>query len=98
MYNWSTSGEKTMGVGAIHQAGTSIDMTFDTEQYNFKLAKIKLRAYAREYDSTSANEDATANWEIDGENLFDDGGIHIFQLTDNNDFGFDVYIKVEAID
>lgn len=101
VFKWSTSGSKTMGVGAIFDATqykpNSLDIVYDTEHYDFDMARLKLKAYAREYDPLSANEAATIYWEITGEHFLDNGGIHTFNLSDNSDFGFTVSITVELL-
>lgn len=101
VYNWGTKGEETMGVGAVHPAGTSTVLGFDTVNSDFDLATIKFQAYGRDYDVTSHNEQGWSSWEITGDKFFNqpDGktGKHKFILTDNSDFAFDVYVTLELI-
>ena len=101
VFAWSTSGEWTCGVGDVFDASlhkpNSIDFVFDTEHYDFNKARLVLKAYAREYDSTSANEQATVTWEITGEHFLDEMGKHTFYLSDYSDFGFNVYITIELV-
>lgn len=102
VFIWSTSGEWTVGQGGVFDASkykpNSLDITFDTEHYDFNKARLKLKAYAREYDTTSGNEAATIYWEITGEHFLDNGGKHTFALSDHEDFGFDVQITIEIVD
>jgi hypothetical protein len=102
VFIWSTSGEWTVGQGGVFDANkfkpNSLDITYDTEHYDFNKARLKLKAYAREYDTTSANEQATVYWEITGEHFLDNGGKHTFALSDYEDFGFDVHITIELVD
>jgi len=101
VFGWSTSGEWTTGSGGIFDANlhkpNSLDITFDTEHYDFSKAKLVLKAYAREYDPTSANEAATVFWEITGEHFLDGAGKHTFVLSDYSDFGFNVNITIELV-
>jgi thiol-activated cytolysin len=80
VFGWSTSGEWTVGYGGVFDASlhkpNSLDIVFDTEHYDFNKARLVLKAYAREYDSTSGNEQATVYWEITGEHFLDDMGKH----------------------
>ncbi len=102
VFSWATSGEWSTGVGGIFDCNkykpNSIDFVFDTEFYKFDKAVLRLRAYAREYDPTSANEQATVNWTIGGDMFLENGGKHVFRLSDNSDFGFDVYLTIELLD
>jgi hypothetical protein len=101
VFSWSTSGDWTAGVGSIFDANNykpnSIEYVFDTENYDFDKARLVLRAYAREYDTTSANESATVSWEVSGKEFLKEEG-HTFKLSDYSDFGFDVYVKIEFVD
>ncbi|PVX23844.1 MAG: hypothetical protein CW691_09530 [Candidatus Bathyarchaeum sp.] len=103
VFIWSTSGEWTVGDNGIYtfeasqHKPNSLDIVYDTEHYDFNKAKLVLKAYAREYDMTSANEQATVFWEITGEHFMDNGGKHTFELSDYNDFGFTVHITIELI-
>jgi len=98
VYNWATPGEVTMGRGYVWLAKgqNSIDIAFNTEYYNFNLARLVIVGYAREYDRSSANESATNTYEVQGNMFFENGGQHIFTL-DSADFGFDVFITIEAL-
>jgi hypothetical protein len=91
IWNWSTSGEVTVYVGYVWNVGQSIDLSFDAGHYDFAVAKLDLALYGREYDSTSANEEGTGYLTIYGEHFFDNGGLHIFQVS-SSDFRFDIYV------
>jgi hypothetical protein len=101
VFLWSTSGEWTVGIGGIFDASlhkpNSLDIVYDTEHYDFSKARLVLKAYAREYDWGSANEEATVIWEITGEHFLDNGGKHFFTLSDYSDFGFKVHITIELV-
>jgi hypothetical protein len=101
VFIWSTSGEWTTGTGGVFDASlhqpNSLDITFDTEHYDFNKARLVLKAYAREYDTTSSNEQATVYWEITGEHFLDESGKHTFALSDYSDFGFNVNITIELV-
>ena len=100
VFSWSTSGEWTVSVGGIFDATqyqpNSLDIVFDTEHYDYSKAKLVLKAYAREYDTLSANEEATVFWNITGEHFLDNDGKHSFTLSDFSDFGFTVNITITA--
>jgi hypothetical protein len=98
VYAWSTPGEVTIPEGVDHLAGGWTDLKFDTENYNFSLATIKLKAYAREYDSSSNNEEGWGYYEVPEDQFLENGGKHTFQLTDGRDFGFDVWVTIELMD
>ena len=102
VFSWSTSGDWTVGVGGIFDASqhkpNSLDITYDTEHYDFNKARLVLKAYARERDPwTSADEEATVYWEITGEQFLENGGKHTFTLSDYEDFGFTVHIRIELL-
>jgi hypothetical protein len=99
VFGWSTSGDWTVGVGGIFWTDkpNSLDITFDTEHYDFNMARLRLKAYAREYDWSSSNEKATVYWEITGDRFFENAGKHTFTLSDYDDFGFTVHITIEPL-
>lgn len=99
VFGWSTSGDWTVGVGGIFTTDkpNSLDITFDTEHYDFNMARLRLKAYAREYDPTGSNEKATVYWEITGDRFFENAGKHTFTLSDYEDFGFTVHITIEPL-
>jgi hypothetical protein len=101
VFSWATKGEWTCKVGDIFDTSkhkpNSRDFIFDTLNYDFSQAILKLKAYAREYDTTSKNEEATVYWEIMGSDFLKNGGKHTFELSDFSDFGFDVHITIELV-
>ncbi|MHB8962573.1 MAG: thiol-activated cytolysin family protein, partial [Saccharofermentanales bacterium] len=100
VFGWATSSDWSVGTGGIFDAtkfNNKIEYIFDTEHYSFNKAVLKLKAYAREYDTTSSNEAATVFYEIVGEDFMDEGGKHVFQISDSSDFGFDVHITIELL-
>jgi hypothetical protein len=70
VYNWSTPDYYEMHAGSIFMAGGSIDLLFNTEDYDFNYARIRLNAGARDYDWASGNEWADGSVEILGSNMF----------------------------
>lgn len=96
VYAWK-GGEQTMDVGDVHQAGTSIDLAFDTQNFDYQLAKLQLKAYAREYDSTSSDETATSEIVLLGDQFFEGGGKHEIYLY-SADFTIRVDITLTKID
>jgi hypothetical protein len=93
IYGWATSDDVTMGVGDIHWANKSIVLTFDTYNYDFAYAKLKLKAYARDWDPTGSNETATSEIELTGNDMFGPKEIWLY----SSDFTFRVDLNIEAI-
>ena len=60
----------SMDPGTIHEVNSSIDLTFDTENYNFDFALLKLRAWVRDYDDLSANENAWTEISLIGKDIW----------------------------
>ena len=89
IWNWSTSGEWTVGVGGYMNVGQSIYLAFDAVNYDFDAARLNLGCYAREYDTTSANEQGWGYTTIYGADFLDNGGKHVFEVR-SADFAFDI--------
>ena len=99
VYAYSTANWIVMNKDDSHAAGTSIVLTFDTENYDFNFAKLELKAYAREWDRWEFNllkpNDAifnavTNSLPLLGDEIF---GPHIIELS-CSDFTFNVNILV----
>ena len=85
-------GKDPMDRGSVHSANSSIDLTFDTENYDFNFAKLHLRAYARDDDGGwSADESAYGNIVLIGHDMW---GAKKITLS-SDDFKFDVNIIVK---
>jgi hypothetical protein len=99
VYNWADPGAVEMGVGHVQPVNKSVDLTFDTENYDFNLAKLKLAAYARDNDKYWANDDEEAWGEIElaGDQFFENGGTHSFRIY-SADFEFEVQIRITKLD
>jgi hypothetical protein len=94
VYWWQTSGDVPFDVGDVHTCGSSFQMTYDTDSFDFGAAKLELKAYARDYDGGwSPNEDGWATMTLLGPDMWGD---HILQVG-SADFKFDVRIQVRAI-
>ena len=70
VYGKSYSGWISMDPGSIHEANSSIDLTFDSENYDFNFARLKLKAWVRDYDPASANENATTEITLIGNDIW----------------------------
>jgi len=91
VYGYSTSGEIPMDPGNIHWANSSIDITYNTEDYNFEFAKLNLKAWARDYDGwSSSDENATGYLNLSGSDMW--GAKKIYLYCD--DFTFEVNINI----
>ncbi|MBS3806192.1 MAG: thiol-activated cytolysin family protein [Bacteroidales bacterium] len=91
VYGYSTSGEISMDPGDIHEANSSIDLAFDTENYDFNFATLKLKAYARDYDGIwSSDETATGEITLIGNDIWGDKKIYLY----SDDFTFEVNIAI----
>ncbi|MBN2099154.1 MAG: RICIN domain-containing protein [Dehalococcoidia bacterium] len=93
IWDWSTSGEWTVGVGGYKNVGLSIYLAFDAVNYDFDSASLKLNSHARDYDTTSADEWGYGNTTIYGAHFLDNGGRHVFQVS-SSDFRFNVEITL----
>jgi hypothetical protein len=91
IWNWSTSGDVTVWVCYVWPVNKSIDLSFDATDYDFAVAKLDLVCWAREHDTASADEEGTGYLTVYGEHFFDNGGLHIFQVS-SSDFRFDIYV------
>jgi len=102
VFYWETSGEKGMDSYDTFPATgqNSLFITFDTEFYNFDLARLVLVGYARDWDGNpdlNSPEEGLGKTEILGRQFLDNGGQHTF-LIDSRDFQFEAHIKIELVD
>jgi len=97
LYGYSSSGWGWQpGVGAIKDVGQSFYIDFDTEHYDFTLARLVLAGWARDYDWTSADEHSYGNKTIYGGEFLSNGGKHIV-LIDGSDVALDAEITIELV-
>ena len=89
IWYWSTSGEWTVGKGGSMTVGKSIYLGFDAVNFDFDSARLNLGAWAREYDTTSANENGYGSTTIYGADFMENGGKHVFEVR-SSDFAFDI--------
>jgi hypothetical protein len=78
VHYWSTSDYYEMAAGSIFTAGTSIDLTFNTEDYDFNYAKIGLSAFARDYDWGTYNEEIWGSLNIFGNAMLGSQNIMLY--------------------
>jgi hypothetical protein len=93
VHYWSTSDYYEMAAGSIFTAGTSIDLTFNTEDYDFNYAKIGLSAFARDYDWGTYNEEIWGSLNIFGNAMLGSQNIMLYA----SDSRFRVECTVELI-
>jgi hypothetical protein len=96
VYWWQTSGDVPFDPGNIHSCGSSFQMTYDTDNFDFTAAKLELKAYARDWDGDpfwNAPEDGWGNMTLLGPDMWGD---HTLQVA-SADFKFDVKISVKPI-
>lgn len=70
VYGKAYSGWISMDPGSIHEVNSSIDLAFDSENYDFNFAMIKLKAWVRDYDDASANENASTEITLIGNDIW----------------------------
>ena len=67
VYSWSSDSYQEMVGGSVHDAGTSIDLVFNTEDYDPAYQLIRLAGYANDYDACGGNENGwSANYDVNG--------------------------------
>lgn len=94
VYWWQTSGEVSFDPGNVHTCGSAFIMTFDTENFDFTVAKLTLTAYARDYDGGwSANETGWANMTLLGAQMW---GKHTMEVA-SDDFKFNVEVDIQPV-
>jgi hypothetical protein len=92
--SWTTY--LTFNVGESVMPGSSyqgINLSFDATDYDFAVAKLELRCWAREHDTASADEEGTGYLTVYGANFFDNGGLHVFEVR-SSDFAFDIKVWI----
>jgi hypothetical protein len=88
-------GNQEMDAGSIHECNSSIDVTFDTEHYNFPLSKISLKAYCRDDDGGwSANEEDTRSIDVMGDQFLTNP--HVIDLY-SADFHFQAEVNITLV-
>lgn len=93
VFGWSTSGWVEMGDGhtTIFNAEGSIQLGYNTVDYDFRDAKLVLKAYCRDYDGGwSANESATSSITLIGNDIWGPHEIHLYSA----DFHFRCDVNV----
>jgi hypothetical protein len=56
VYSWSSDSYQEMVAGSVHEADSSIDLLFNTEDYDPAYQRISLAGYANDYDACGGNE------------------------------------------
>jgi hypothetical protein len=83
---YSSSGDgwrATSGLTWDWNDGNTLDIIFETDPdlgFDFNQAKIDFTGYARDYDTTSANESGNGALTLTGDHFFDNDGKHSFTM------------------
>ncbi len=80
--------------GEFKDISQSFYVDFDTEHYDFKLARIDLFGYARDYDCCSGNEESHGTKSIYGNDF---SGTHVVTI-EGGDVTLEAEVKIELID
>ena len=102
----------SVGQTILQNEGREVLFDFDTDQHEFNLAEIHFVFSAREYDANSGNEEASGTAPpVKGASFFKaslepvelrraedkDKDVHVFIISDNNDFRFDARVRIEMV-
>jgi hypothetical protein len=82
-----------MSGGSSRTVGSSIDLTFNTEDYDLNFARIDLGAWANDYDWTSGNENGYGYLTLLGDSMIGEKTLRIY----NADFTLAFDMTVEFI-
>jgi len=86
--------EKTVSKGSIWPVDVSKDFYFNNELCDINALQIRIDAYAREADESSAHEEAKNALDLKGPTMFN---THHLKLI-SEDFTYDAEIRVEKVD
>ena len=92
IYYWENSSDPVeMNDWAIRTVGSSIDLTFNTEDFDLNFARIDLGAWANDYDWASGNENGSGSLSLLGDSML---GTHTVRIY-NGDFtlAFEVFLQ-----
>lgn len=95
VYGWSDSGDgHQMDPGSIHDANASVVLTFDTENYDFGLATLKLKSFVRDWDTSNSNsEEGHGDITLVGNDMFGKKTIMLY----SPDFRIRLEITITAL-
>jgi len=96
VYGWATPDWFEMGDGhtvTFDTGGASVIIAFNTENFNFSYAKLNLHAYARDYDTASANEDAHGYLNLVGDQIWGEKTIMLYSA----DFTFRADLLISPV-
>jgi hypothetical protein len=97
VHAYSSSGDgwrATEGSYFTPPSANTKDITFNTDPllgYDLSQASLTLHGHARDYDSTSANEDGYKSLTLPGSQFFENGGVHEFDVESSD---FTIRVKV----
>ena len=85
-------------VGSTKEVGQSVYLDFDTEHYDFTIARLSFGGYARDYDWAAGNpsEHSYGNKTIYGGEFLSNGGKHVV-LIDGSDVTLEAEITIELV-
>jgi hypothetical protein len=99
-------GSRTLAEMGGIQFGGSLDFTIRTgddpstpdvvETYDFGLTRLVLQGWGQENDPIGYDQ-GYSSYEMLGDQFRDNGGVHKFNLTDHEDFAFDVFFTIELL-
>ncbi len=94
IYYWENSSDPVeMDDWAYRTVGSSIDLTFNTEDYDLNFARIDLGAWANDYDWASGNENGSGSLTLLGDSML---GTHTVRIY-NGDFTLAFAVLVQFI-
>ena len=94
VFYWVSGDTYEMAGGSVFSVGSSIDLVFNTEDYNFNYAKINLSGWANDYDWASGNENSSGYQTILGDSMY---GAHTLMIY-NSDFTLRYELNITPID
>lgn len=92
IYYWESDPVEMSG-GSSRTVGSSIDLTFNTEDYDLNFARIDLGAWANDYDWASGNENGYGYLTLLGDSMIGEKTLRIY----NADFTLAFDMTVEFI-
>jgi hypothetical protein len=95
LYNWASKDWVSVPSGHIWKVERELLVTYgaDPKVYDFAQATVTIKATAREYDTSSANEHGAGEVTLTGRQFMENGGRHTFMI-ESTDFAFEVYVTL----
>jgi hypothetical protein len=93
VFLWSTGDPVEMWAGYVFEVGTSTDVIFNTDTYDFNYARLNLAAFANDHDWGSGNENSWGTLDLVGPAM---AGAHSVMIY-NADFRFRVEMTIVPV-